>query len=37
MVFDEEPLDVMVEDFVTVLVRLEVRVPEAVTDGVPVI
>jgi len=30
-------LDVMVEDGVTVLMRLMVRVPEAVTDGVPVI
>ena len=31
-----DPLAVMVEDAVTVPVRLIVRVSEAVTDGVPV-
>ena len=36
IVFDEDPLAVIVEDVVTVPVRLGVRVPEAVTDGVPV-
>ena len=36
IVLDAEPLAVMVEDVVTVLVRLGVRVPEAVTEGVPV-
>jgi hypothetical protein len=36
IVFDEDPLAVIVEEVVTVLVRLGVRVPEAVTDGVPV-
>ena len=36
IVFDEDPLAVIVEDVVTVLLRLGVRVSEAVTDGVPV-
>ncbi len=36
IVLDAEPLAVIVEEVVTVLVRLGVRVPEAVTDGVPV-
>ena len=36
IVLDAEPLAVIVEDVVTVLVRLGVRVSEAVTDGVPV-
>ena len=36
IVLDAEPLAVIVEEVVTVLVRLGVRVPEAVTVGVPV-
>jgi len=36
IVLDADPLAVIVEEVVTVLVRLGVRVPEAVTDGVPV-
>ena len=36
IVLDAEPLAVIVEEVVTVLVRLGVRVPEAVTEGVPV-
>lgn len=36
IVLDEDPLAVIVEEVVTVPVRLGVRLPEAVTVGVPV-